>query len=418
MYWEQSVQYAALSDIGFRRQMNQDAYVVQLCSDRGLWRTHGHLLMIADGMGGHAVGELASKIAVDTVPHTFFKSRGLPVRAALQAAVEAANAAIYDRGSTNRDFQRMGTTSSVLVLTTEGAVIGHVGDSRIYRVRGETISQLTFDHSLQWELIRQGRMKPEEVYLNQPRHVITRSLGPDARVNVDVEGPYPVLPGDAFVLCTDGLSGHVADSEIGVAARELLPAEACRFLVNLANLRGGSDNITVIVARVGELPPQSARGADESGPEPRSGWTWRGLAAFWTMGLLMAVGVSLMLIGRPIGGLLLAAGGLCGTIALLLWGWRGGLQVRYAPEHEQETRLWRPYRTASARLGRKMLNHVASLESELQRSAADEKWSIDWSRHEACYGLAQAAIAEKDYARAFAEYARAIDVLMSGVGRG
>ncbi|MEX0715714.1 MAG: protein phosphatase 2C domain-containing protein [Planctomycetaceae bacterium] len=415
MFWDQSVQYAALSDIGFRRRMNQDAYVVQLCADRALWRTHGHMFMVADGMGGHAVGELASKIAVDTVPHTFFKSRGVGVRAAVKSAVEAANAAIHRRGSSEQDFQRMGTTGSVLVLSSEGAVIGHVGDSRIYRVRGETISQLTFDHSLQWELIRQGRMKPEEVYLNQPRHVITRSLGPETRVEVDVEGPYPVLPGDTFVLCSDGLTGHLADSEIGMAACELPPAEACRFMVNLANLRGGSDNITVIVARVGELPPRAARGDDEPHREGRSGWSWAGLAAFWTMGLAIALGISMMLFGRLVEGLLIAAGGLVGTIGLLLWGWK---RWRHAPPQVEEgdvTRLWRPYRTASARLTRKFLNHIASLESELQRSASDEKWPIDWSRHEASYGRAQHAIAEKRYGEALAEYGHAIDALMAGV---
>lgn len=415
MYWEQSVQYAALSDIGFRRRMNQDAYVVQLCPERGQWRTHGHLFMIADGMGGHAVGELASKIAVDTVPHTFFKTRGASLRSALRGAVEAANDAIYRRSATDRGFERMGTTGSVLVLSAEGAVIAHVGDSRIYRIRGETISQLTFDHSLQWELIRQGRMKPEEVYLNSPRHVITRSIGPEPRVEVDVEGPYPVLPQDVFVLCSDGLSGHVTDAEIGAAARELPPAEACRFLVNLANLRGGSDNITVIVARVGELPARSERTEEEAGNEPHSLWKWFELAAFWAMGLAIAAGVSLMLFRWLVEGVLVTAAGVTGTIGLLLWNWRRRRLELAAVDLDDATRLWKPYRTASARLTRKFLNHIALLESELQRSATDEKWPIDWSRHESSYQEAQRALAEKQEARAFAEYAQAIDELMKGV---
>src|SRR4029079_4619457 len=136
------------------------------------------------------------------------------------------------------------TTCSVLVLSPQGAVIGHVGDSRVYRIRGQRLAQLTFDHSLQWELIRQGKLAQEEIFLKEPRHVITRSLGPEEKVQIDIEGPHGVFPGDTYVLCSDGLTGHVSDAEIGAVAGSLRPAEASRLLVNLANLRGGSDNIT------------------------------------------------------------------------------------------------------------------------------------------------------------------------------
>ena len=107
MRWEQQVQYASLSDIGFRRRNNQDSSVVQICSERNMWSRLGHLFMVADGMGGHAVGELASKIAVDTVPHVFFKTGDQPVSDALKTAVEFANSAIHERGTQNRDFERM-----------------------------------------------------------------------------------------------------------------------------------------------------------------------------------------------------------------------------------------------------------------------------------------------------------------------
>ena len=103
-------------------------------------------------------------------------------------------------GSLNRDFNRMGTTCTALVLCSQGAVFGHVGDSRAYRIRGDRIDQLTFDHSLHWELVRQGRMRPEDVFLHESRHVITRSLGPEPTVQIDIEGPYPVLPGDVYVF--------------------------------------------------------------------------------------------------------------------------------------------------------------------------------------------------------------------------
>ncbi|MFQ5731771.1 MAG: PP2C family protein-serine/threonine phosphatase [Planctomycetaceae bacterium] len=238
MRWEQSIQYASRSDIGFRRANNQDSIAVQICQDEATFAEHGHLFLVADGMGGHAVGELASKIAADTIPHTYFKMRGEAPPAALKHALEVANRNINERGSLNREFERMGTTCSALVLSPRGAVIAHVGDSRVYRIRGGRINQLTFDHSLQWELLRAGRTKPDEMFLVEPRHVITRSLGPDETVKVDTEGPYAVLPGDTYLLCSDGLTNHVNDQEIGMIAGELPPGEASRLLVDLANLRG------------------------------------------------------------------------------------------------------------------------------------------------------------------------------------
>ncbi len=120
------------------------------------------------------MGELASKIAADTIPHVYYKTRDTEIPPALKDSLEKANAAINERGSMNRDFERMGTTCSALVLCAQGAVVGHVGDSRVYRVRDDRIDQLSFDHSLQWELLRQGKMKAEDIYLFEPRNVITR----------------------------------------------------------------------------------------------------------------------------------------------------------------------------------------------------------------------------------------------------
>ena len=248
MRWEQKVQYATISDIGMRRKNNQDSAAVQLCGDHEVWSQYGHLFIVADGMGGHAVGELASKIAVDTIPLAFFKSRAGDTQKALLEAIENANAAINERGTQNEEFKRMGTTCVALVLSPHGAITGHVGDSRIYRIRDDRIEQLTFDHSLHWELQRAGRLKPGDVFLPEAKHVITRSLGPEPSVKVDINGPHPVLPGDRFVLCSDGLTGHLKDPEIGMIVRELPIEESSRLLVNLANLRGGSDNITVVVA--------------------------------------------------------------------------------------------------------------------------------------------------------------------------
>src|SRR5205807_1506607 len=164
----------------------------------------------------------------------------------LRKAFIEANASIHARGQQNREFEGMGTTSTALLLRTEGVWVGHVGDSRAYRVRDGFIEQLSFDHSLVWEYARRQRISPENVQ-GIPSNVIVRSLGPEPLVQVDIEGPHPVQKGDMFLLCSDGLSGQVTDREIGAVVSALLPDEACRYLVHLANLRGGPDNVTVLV---------------------------------------------------------------------------------------------------------------------------------------------------------------------------
>ncbi|HUG93755.1 MAG TPA: PP2C family serine/threonine-protein phosphatase [Planctomycetaceae bacterium] len=415
MRWEQQVQYASISDIGFRRRMNQDSYVVQTCSNQESWRRHGHLFLVADGMGGHAVGELASKIAADTIPHTFFKIRDRDVPIALRQAIEQANATIHERGTLNVDFERMGTTCTALVLGPQGAIIGHVGDSRVYRIRGDRIEQLSFDHSLQWELLRQGRMRPEEIFLHEPRHVITRSLGPQANVQVDVEGPYAVLPGDVYVLCSDGLTGHVVDSEIGAIARELPPGEACRLLVHLANLRGGSDNITVLIARVGNLPEgvPPVEPAEPAHPAPGAGWAW--LAALWAVAIIFVTGVSLALLEQWRAGAVLAGLGVAGAAALTVVWWKQRPQSMERDNRLADTVVWSPYRTASSRMTPKLLSHLVAVESELQRTAIEEGWEIDRDAYQAAYDRARQAFDKAAYPEAFREYARAIDALMAGV---
>lgn len=248
------VQYASRTDVGMRRSANQDSLAVRLCADYNEWHRCGHLFVVADGMGGHAVGDLASRITVDTLPHAYFKHDAPTIQSRMQQAIHAANKAINDRSRENREFEGMGTTCSVLSLAEDGATIGHVGDSRVYRVRRGCIEQLTFDHSLQWEMIRLGRATIDNVELFHPRNVITRCLGPDPLVQVDIEGPFSVEAGDHFVLCSDGLTNHVTDTEIGQVVASLPPAESSRLLINLANCRGGSDNSTVIVVGIDSYP--------------------------------------------------------------------------------------------------------------------------------------------------------------------
>ncbi len=269
--WESLMDVASLSDIGMRRNSNQDSFCVFYSPTLEKWEDRGHLFVVADGMGAHAAGELASKIAVDHIPHLFNKLDSLAPEESLRRSLQDANAEIHRRGQANDDFRNMGTTCSALLLCGSGAWAAHVGDSRVYRVRNGVLEQLTFDHSLVWEMRQAGTLQETEESSGArvPRNVITRSLGPYSEVNVDLEGPFDIQPGDQFLLCSDGLTGQIEDGEIGALLQVLAPAEAVRVLVDLANLRGGPDNITLIIARV--LSPEMAvpingKGGGPSGP--------------------------------------------------------------------------------------------------------------------------------------------------------
>ena len=160
--WDDTIIDAAATDTGMRRANNQDSHTSVRASHAAAWRQRGHVFMVADGMGAHAVGELASKMACDLIPHTYLKTRAGTPSEAITKAFREVSALIYSRASANRDFQGMGTTCSALMLLPEGALISHVGDSRVYRVRRNRIDQFSFDHSLVWELVRRNHLTSEQ----------------------------------------------------------------------------------------------------------------------------------------------------------------------------------------------------------------------------------------------------------------
>jgi len=256
----------AVSDVGMRRASNQDSLAVALADNNERWQSHGHLLLVADGMGAHAAGELASQIATDTIPHSYLRQPSESPSEAIVAALRAANEAIYTKGQSTVDFQGMGTTCSSLVLLPSGALAAHVGDSRVYRLRCELFEQLTFDHSLVWEMAAAGDASEEEVPDYVPKNVITRSLGPHGTVAVDLEGPFPLANGDRFLLCSDGLTGPLKPELIGMVLGSLPLADVAQTLVDLANLLGGPDNITVVVTEVVDVAQLgSAKPSESSG---------------------------------------------------------------------------------------------------------------------------------------------------------
>ena len=424
MRWEQKVQFASQSDIGFRRRNNQDSYVVTLSPDAESFQARGHLFVVADGMGGHAVGELASKICVDTIPHAYFKNRSDDMLTALTAAIQAANSAVYEKGSQNIDFNRMGTTCVSLAIGPEGAVIGHVGDSRLYRVRREQIDQLTFDHSLEWELIRHGRLKPSEHLLPEVKHVITRSIGPEAVAEPEVDGPFPTRPGDVFLLCSDGLTGLVKDPEIGAITKHLSPVDACRLLINLANLRGGTDNITVIIAQVGPLPegvtptPDEVADDDENLNPEADQFSWLWLGGLWTSAITFALGIVWGMVQDEEqwrGGALAVISLIAAVVIGTLWRAQRRKQVPAEKKKTESTVLSKAYRTASAKLTPELLEMLGTLEEDMIQSAAKEEWVYDKLAHAAAHNAAKVALEKKQLPVALKELGHSIDLLMVGL---
>ena len=445
------VQYASRTDVGMRRSANQDSLAVRLCADYDEWHRCGHLFVVADGMGGHAVGDLASRITVETLPHAYFKQDAPSVQTRMRQAIYAANKAINDRGRENREFEGMGTTCSVLSLAEDGATIGHVGDSRVYRVRRGRIEQLTFDHSLQWEMIRLGRATVDNVELFHPRNVITRCLGPDPLVQVDIEGPFSVQAGDHFVLCSDGLTNHVTDAEIGQSVASLPPAESSRLLINLANWRGGSDNSTVVVIGIDSYPvtveeqpaeppgtPTLDRTMDRTMdiPGERSGVPQIMLAG--TAVLCLLAGITLGVIEKWIPAVILVAASVLSWLisrrmvsrkpAASTEDFSTGAAAPVAtgvpidslteqsssrpPVPNTAFNPRSPYRVVNAAVSDAFLSYLAEVQSDLVQAARDSAWDVDFQEVTTLSKQATAAQQSGKTGQTIKSRAKAIDLLM------
>jgi protein phosphatase len=405
--------HAALTDVGLRRANNQDTFAVAMAGDANDWRRRGHLFMVADGMGAHAAGELASQMACESVPHTYRKQLDRPPAEALKSAIVAANATIHDRGQAHAEFQGMGTTCSVLVLLPRAAIVAHVGDSRVYRLRNGNIEQLTFDHSLVWEMMAAGQMPRGEVASFIPKNIITRSLGPRADVQIDLEGPFPLAVGDVFMLCSDGLSGQIKDEEIGAILSTLNPDEAVRALVDMANLRGGPDNVTAIVVKVVQLS-DGEEGASievESRRDVPSTPIAQFLWVFMALGLLLAVllAASGNMPAALASGLLAAAAAVAAMIVSLL------KSPTPAPAEVTGPLGTGPHAKSSATPDTARVAELCQMAQQLREAAKDEHWTLDWTKFNAYGEQAQAALVAGDYARAVREYALAISFMMSEI---
>ena len=245
----------------------RDLLEVTSCTDAGLVRAFNEdsvavnaelgLLVLADGMGGYKAGDVASQLATGVVVQEIKQFRngqaGTPAALAqsVTAAIKKANGAIFQTAASDSKFQGMGTTVVMMALAGDRAVIGHVGDSRLYRLRKDRLELITRDHSVLQEQVTQRMISAEEAKLSHNRNLVTRALGVEAEVAIELQ-EEPILPGDIYLLCSDGLNDMVDDVDIELVLRSLkanLPL-AAQQLVMIANDHGGHDNVSVILAKV------------------------------------------------------------------------------------------------------------------------------------------------------------------------
>jgi PPM family protein phosphatase len=240
----------ALTDRGCQRETNEDCVAYLRPAVDGVWARKGVLAIVADGMGGHVAGELASRVAVEVVGRCYYESECESAEALAEAFREA-NRTIYERSRESDSLSGMGTTCTALVLNQEFAYSAHVGDSRLYLLRDEQIYLMTQDHSEVMELVRQGLLTPDQARQHENRNVIIRSLGSRPEVDIDIwQQPFPLRKGDAFLLCSDGLYGLVDNEEICAIIGASEPSPACRELIEIARARGGPDNISTAILKL------------------------------------------------------------------------------------------------------------------------------------------------------------------------
>ncbi len=245
------IETASLTDVGLQRTNNEDSYLYWEPDSDADFRLKGRLAVVADGMGGYEGGQEASRLAVETVRSVYDNAFGGNPQDTLIAAFESAHQNIQRFATEHPQFYGMGTTCTALAIVGHQLHFAHVGDSRLYLIRGENITRLTRDHSYVGRLVESGIVRSEDAESHPQRHILTAALGSGR----DVTPHFPELPvalekDDILLLCTDGLWGLVSDAELARITHGNPLAEACRQLVALAIERGGPDNITLQILRV------------------------------------------------------------------------------------------------------------------------------------------------------------------------
>ena len=259
------VQAHLLSDVGKKREHNEDSCVLCTPEDVALAEQRGLLLAVADGMGGASAGECASRMALETIVEKYYTSPSGSVPDRLREALEDANSRVFEESEAIPEYHGMGTTASVLVVHGDCAYIAQVGDSRVYVSRGkEGLLQITHDHSLVAEQVRSGYISAEEARNHSLKNLITRAVGIKSTVKIDLFS-FRLKQGDTMLICSDGLSNLVKDEEISRVLEMDNLQGAARILVGRALDEGGSDNVTAVLVRVTQSPQKYTieEGAEE-----------------------------------------------------------------------------------------------------------------------------------------------------------
>ncbi len=254
------VRWAARSDVGKARDRNEDSYY-----------GGDHVFAVADGLGGHNAGDVASRLAIEPIASLDRRLENVAddrVADALADAVLEANRAVYKRAQDDAKVRGMGTTLTAVAVSDGSAHLAHVGDSRCYLMRNGGFSQLSSDHTLVARMVQEGKLTPEQAEVHPQRSILTRALGAEPEVDVD-SLEITLVPGDRLLLCSDGLSSVIGEERI----RELLAGSedldrACRLLIDEANAKGGPDNITVVVVEMTGTPSRVAAAPPRRHPKP------------------------------------------------------------------------------------------------------------------------------------------------------
>lgn len=268
----------AKTDLGCVRENNEDKFEFFIPEDEETLAVKGAFYAVADGMGGHNAGQIASELALKNAIKAYYADSSPIVEESLRSALQQANGIIYEASRAIVERSGMGTTMTALVIRGEEAFIAQVGDSRCYRLRDGKIEQMTNDHSWVGEQVRRGALTEEEAQMSPFRNVITRSLGNAPSVEIDIYNEE-LKVGDEFLLCSDGLSGEVSKEEMRDAMKDASPSSAASALVDLALDRGGHDNTTVLILAIRDIIKDNDKENDKDKDKKR-----KGLSALFSRG--------------------------------------------------------------------------------------------------------------------------------------
>ena len=278
---DMKVTIKAATDIGKGRDHNEDSFLT--LGGKSSPRGFDALLVVADGMGGHAAGEVASQMTVDGIKRMLACEdlespdlEGNAFGAFLGKVLESVNQEVWEAGQTP-EKQGMGTTCTLAAMRGDQLFLAHIGDSRAYLLRGGELHQVSTDHSWVEEAVAMGTLTREEARVHPNRNVITRAIGLDPNAQIDVSA-IPIEDGDLILLCSDGLNSMIDDDEIARILKESAPKQVCQALIDAANGHGGHDNTTVVVATIGSARKSTAvtqpSAADQDTQEVSLGSTW------------------------------------------------------------------------------------------------------------------------------------------------